>query len=102
MAEKVAPGPLAGVHVLVVDDDEDSRIVMQTALEYLGALVFAAGSAAAAHEVLRQVAFDIMVVDLRMPREDGAAFARAVQRVPSLRTIPLLAVTAYEELYERD
>jgi CheY-like chemotaxis protein len=102
MAEKVAPGPLAGVHVLVVDDAEESCAVMRVTLEYAGALVIAVNSARAAYEALSHVTFDIMVVDLRMPGEDGPAFAQAVQRVPLLRTIPLLAVTAYHELYDRD
>ena len=40
--------PLAGIHVLLVDDDGDARDIMQTIMEYQGALVIVAPSAKAA------------------------------------------------------
>lgn len=36
-----------------------------------------------------------------MPEKDGVSFARELQMVPSLRSIPIPAVTAYDELYVR-
>lgn len=98
---KAAADALAGVHVLVVDDDEDSLVVMQTTLEYAGALVMTAGSAKAAFEAFGRFTPDVIVADLRMPGQDGLSFARDLQRIPSLRTIPVLAVTGYDELYVR-
>jgi CheY-like chemotaxis protein len=98
---KAAPGPLFSVHVLVVDDDEDSLNVMQTSLEYAGALVIAAATASDAFAALERFIPNVIVTDLRMPGEDGLSFARRLQLVPSLRAVPILAVTAYDEFYAR-
>lgn len=92
---------LAGVHVLVVDDDPDSLDMMQAALQYAGALVTAAPGVKRALEILDRATPDVIVSDLKMPEPDGLAFARELQTVPSLRTIPILAVTGYDELYAR-
>jgi two-component system CheB/CheR fusion protein len=100
-AEKAAPGALAGVHVLIVDDDADSLTVMQTSLEYAGALVMAAETAKAAFKTLAEFAPDVVLTDLRMPDQDGLWFARQLQRVPWLEGIPVLAVTGCDELYAR-
>jgi CheY-like chemotaxis protein len=97
--EKV--GELAGVHVLVVDDDPDSLDMMQAALLYAGALVTGAPSAKKAFEALGWVSPNVIVCDLKMPGADGLSFAREVQSVESLRSIPILAVTGYDELYPR-
>jgi CheY-like chemotaxis protein len=92
---------LAGVHVLVVDDDPDSLDMMQAAMLYAGAFVTAAPSAKKAFEALGRVTPNVIVSDLKMPQADGLSFAREIQSVPSLRSIPILAVTGYDELYVR-
>lgn len=94
-------GELGGVHVLVVDDDPDSLYMMQVALEYGGALVTVASSAKKAFEALTRVVPNVILSDLKMAEADGLSFAREVQTVPSLRSIPILAVTAYDDLYVR-
>jgi len=98
---KTAIGALSDVRVLIVDDDEDSLVVMQTALEYAGAVITMARSAKAASAALCHFTPDVIVADLRMPDHDGLAFARDLQRIPSMRGIPILAVSGYDELYPR-
>jgi CheY-like chemotaxis protein len=94
-------GELAGVHVLVIDDDPIALDMMQAALHYVGGLVTAVPSAKRAFQTLNRVAPDVIVCDLRMPEKDGVTFARELQTMPSLRSIPILAVTAYDEAYVR-
>jgi len=101
MSQSGQPGELAGVHVLVVDDDHDSLEMMQAALSYAGALVTAVDSAQHAFAALDRVTPDVIVSDLRMPVADGLSFARQLQQMPALRAVPVLAVTGYDELYTR-
>jgi two-component system cell cycle response regulator DivK len=72
---------------------------MQAALYYGGALVTPASSAKKAFEALAHLTPDVIVCDLKMPEEDGPSFVREVRRSASLRSIPVLAVSAYDHLY---
>jgi CheY-like chemotaxis protein len=94
-------GELSGVHVLIVDDDPAALAMMESALHYVGALVTSVPSAARALELLCRVTPDVIVSDMRMPEKDGVTFARELQSIPTLKSIPILAVTAYDEIYVR-
>src|SRR5688500_17776721 len=83
--------PLAGIHVLVVDDDDDARDVFTTVLTFLGALTTARGSASSALGVLSLVTPDVIVTDLMMPHRDGHWLLEQVRA--SARGIPVVAVT---------
>ena len=88
---------LIGVHVLVVDDDEDARHLIKTILEYCGALVTPADSARAALEILERVVPDAIISDISMPREDGYWLIREVRALAPERggVIPAVALTAH-------
>ena len=101
MSQSGKAGELAGVHVLVVDDDPDSLEMMRAALSYAGALVTAVDSAQQAFTALNRVAPDVIVSDLRMPGADGLSLARELKTMPALRSVPVLAVTGYDGLYAR-
>ncbi|HEU5323251.1 MAG TPA: response regulator, partial [Methylomirabilota bacterium] len=62
---------LVGVHVLVVDDDDDARQLVRTVLEYCGALVSTAATARQALHILERVTPDALLSDIAMPGEDG-------------------------------
>lgn len=90
---------LKGLRVLFVDDDLRTREVVLEVLQYTGALVQAAASAA--EGVAAIAAFDPQVIlcDITMPDEDGYAFMRKLRtreaaRVPHRAPIPALALTA--------
>lgn len=87
---------LAGVHVLVVEDTDDSREMLRVALEYCGALVTAAASAAEAKRVLETLRPHILVSDIAMP-DDGIELIREVKAVAESKglRIPAIAITAY-------
>jgi CheY-like chemotaxis protein len=87
---------LKGIHVLAVEDDPDSRALLQTILQYCGALVTAVGSARDALSTLERVRPDLLLSDLSMPGEDGYWLIGQVRALPSHRggTMPAVAITA--------
>jgi CheY-like chemotaxis protein len=87
---------LAGVHVLVVEDTDDSREILRLALEYCGALVTTAASAEEATRILENVRPHVLVSDIAMP-DDGIELIREVMTVAETKGlhIPAIAVTAY-------
>ena len=64
-------GVLLGVHVLVVDDNEDARDILRSLLTYLGAFVSTADSAAAALNILGQIEADVVVCDVNLGDNDA-------------------------------
>lgn len=91
-------GPsLAGVTVLVVDDEADSQGFVTQALEALGATVLTADSVRGAFAILESHAVDVLVSDIGMPEEDGFSLIERVRSLPPARggQVPALALTAY-------
>lgn len=86
---------LANIHVLVVDDDEDSRELATFALQMYGAEVTTAASAAIAIETLPHIAPDILISDIGMPKMDGYMLMQAVRSDPRTRHIPAIALTSH-------
>jgi two-component system phosphate regulon response regulator OmpR len=64
-----------GAHILVVDDDKRIRTLLSRFLAKEGYLVSAAGSADEAMLRMRDLAFDLIVLDVMMPGESGTQFA---------------------------
>ena len=83
---------LDGIRVLIVDDDAGAREMVTVALEYCGADVVSAASAAEARSALARSACDVLLVDIAMPGEDGYALIRRM-RTDGLRQ-PVAALTA--------
>jgi signal transduction histidine kinase/ActR/RegA family two-component response regulator len=88
---------LTGVHVLVVDDEEDARELLQTTFEAYGATVSAAGSATEALDVFDRTAPDVVISDIGMPFEDGYTLIKRVRARGADRggLTPAVALTAY-------
>ena len=74
---------LKGIHVLVVEDDDDSRALLETVLQYCGALVTAVASARDAVTTLERVKPDLLLSDLSMPHEDGYWLVRQIRALPA-------------------
>jgi CheY-like chemotaxis protein len=92
---------LAGIHVLVVDDDPDARLLMRTVLEYCGALVSPVASAREALRVLERVVPDVILSDISMPEDDGYWLIRQVRALPADRggAVPAIALTAHGHVH---
>jgi signal transduction histidine kinase/CheY-like chemotaxis protein len=89
--------------ILVVDDEADTRELLRQGLEYCGATVSVAGSAAEAVEALMAQTPDILISDIGMPAVDGYDLIRQVRRLPATDggKIPAIALTAYTRTEDR-
>jgi signal transduction histidine kinase len=93
-----ATGPrhkhLAGVHALVVEDDEDGRELLRTVLNGYGAIVTTVATARAALAAIAERPPDVLISDIGLPDEDGFALIQKV-RADGYSRLPAIAVTAY-------
>ncbi|HEX4949923.1 MAG TPA: ATP-binding protein [Blastocatellia bacterium] len=94
---------LAGLRLLIVDDDETARELLTVALTQSGAEVQAAASVADALNLLNASLPDLLVSDIGMPVEDGYALIKKVRaRAPERGgAIPAVALTAYAKSEDR-
>jgi signal transduction histidine kinase len=86
---------LAGLRVLVVDDEPDARASLALTLQQYGALVSTAGSVKEALGILESEAIDVLLSDLAMPGEDGFSLVRKLRARPELARLPAAALSAY-------
>ena len=95
---------LDGIQVLVVDDNDDARYVLERVFEHHGAVVVAVASASEALSSLQQVQPHVIISDLSMPGMDGVTFIKAVRALPGQgeRPTPAIALTAYPETQHRE
>jgi two-component system sensor histidine kinase/response regulator len=90
--------PLAGMRILVVDDDEINRHIANELLRDWGAdVVLDVDGSAAVARLLAQPAghFDLVLMDLEMPRMNGHAATQRLRADARFATLPILAMTAY-------
>jgi signal transduction histidine kinase/ActR/RegA family two-component response regulator len=94
---------LDGLRILVVDDEADTRELLRQGLEYCGAKVKVAGSAAEAIEALMSSVPDILISDIGMPGTDGYDLIRQVRALPPDRgaKVAAIALTAYTRIEDR-
>ncbi len=85
-------------HLLVVDDDDRIRNLLKEFLTRSGFRVTAAGDAAAARRLIASLDFDLMVLDVMMPGEDGFSLARWVR---GRQSTPVLMLTARDASADR-
>ncbi|MCC5637049.1 MASE1 domain-containing protein [Nostoc sp. CHAB 5844] len=88
---------LAGLHILVVDDDLDTGEFLTVVLEKFGAKVTAIASGSQALEVLATTKVDLLLSDIGMPGIDGYMLMRLIRALPPEQSgkIPAIALTAY-------
>lgn len=98
-----AQSDLRGRRVLLVDDEPVNREVGRAMLENMGCAVAVADSGEQALDVLASQAFDILLLDLRMPGIDGLEVARRLRARPGQMPPPMLALTAdvSDEIHQR-
>ena len=86
--------------ILVVDDDELQRSLLNRFLAELGHETVCAGSGAQALALLDS-SVDLVLLDLLMPEMDGFEVARQIRQNPALADIPIMMVTSLEGRQER-
>jgi CheY-like chemotaxis protein len=82
--------------VLVVDDSIDNVLVISMDLQHQGYRVVTASDGQEAVHVASRISPDIILMDIGMPGLDGLAAARKIREDGALRTVPIIAVTAFE------
>jgi CheY-like chemotaxis protein len=94
---------LAGLRVLVVDDEADAREIVSAILVQAGAEVATAASVPQAIDLIDQWMPDILISDIGMPNEDGYDLIRKVRTRSSDKQgqIPAIALTAYARTQDR-
>ena len=88
---------LTGLRILTVDDDRNTREMLQEALERAGAEVMSAESAREALSQLRSFRPDVLVSDIGMPNEDGYDLLRQIRLLSDEDggNVPAIALTGY-------
>ena len=94
---------LAGVQLLLVEDDDDAREVIQRILEERGAVVRSVASAPEAFGVLDEARPDVLVSDIGLPGTDGYDLMRTLRanEGPLARPLPSVALTAFARPEDR-
>ena len=78
---------------LVIDDEEDYRIIIQEVLRGAGYEVRLAKDGEEGLALLKQAPADVVLVDWMMPRMDGERFCREMRAVPALKDTPVVMLT---------
>jgi PAS domain S-box-containing protein len=92
-----------GLTVLVVDDEPDTRELLRQGLEYCGATVRVAASAAEALSALGNEVPDVLISDIGMPGVDGYDLIRQIRTLQTEqgRRVAAIALTAYTRVEDR-
>lgn len=93
--------PLTHVSVLVVDDHEDTRTLLDFVLRDAGALVTVVNGAEQARAALRVSVPDVVVIDLQLAAHDGYWVLDVVRSLPAEKRVWLIAATARADAAER-
>ena len=81
--------------ILVVDDHEDTRVILRHYLEAMGYDVREAHDGEEALATLHAARPDAVVLDIQMPKVDGIEVLRAVRADGTLKSLPILALSAH-------
>jgi CheY-like chemotaxis protein len=102
-AKRRPRGELAGLRVLVVEDDADARELVSTILEDAGAIVSSADSAASGFDAVSAFHPQLLVSDIGMPGEDGYSLIRRIRAlgVEAGGGLPSVALTAFTRPEDR-
>jgi PAS domain S-box-containing protein len=103
ISSPVASTPLAGLKVLVVDDEADTRNFLSFMFEEYGAIATAVASVDEALAVLEQAKADILISDIGMSEQDGYTLIRKLRSLEPEKGghIPAIALTAYTREEDR-
>jgi CheY-like chemotaxis protein len=94
---------LGGIHVLVVEDDDDARALVEKVLSSEGASVKSVSTARAALDMLAEERIDVLLSDIEMPGTDGYQLIRELRLRPSQQggAVPALALSAFARTEDR-
>lgn len=87
--------PDSGHTILVVDDFDDTRLLLRTWLERKGYRVIEAHDGRQAISAAQNIIPDLIIMDVEMPELDGLSATREIRKLKALGNVPIVAVSAY-------
>jgi len=86
------------IHILVVDDDDRIRLLLQKYLTRQGFRTSVAENSEKARDKMRGLTFDLLILDIMMPGEDGLSFSKSLR---DKSNVPIILLTAKGETEDR-
>ena len=87
--------------IMVVEDYDDTRMLLKQALEMLGYSVLEASNGQEAVDIAGREHPDLILMDLDLPILDGIAATQRIRQQEHMESVPIVAVTAYPLSYSR-
>ncbi|HZS05063.1 MAG TPA: response regulator [Blastocatellia bacterium] len=88
---------MARQKILVVEDAEDHRSVLRWLLEMDGYEIVEAGDGLCAVDAARRESPDLILMDISLPKVDGLQAMREIRASAALRSVPIIAMSAYDQ-----
>ena len=88
--------------ILLIEDNEQNRYLATFLLERHGYQVASAVDGASGVQVAEATVPDLILLDIQLPLMDGHAVARALRAIPVLDATPIIAVTSYAMVGDRE
>ena len=89
----------SGRTIMIVEDYDDTRILLRRVLERLGYTVLEASNGQEAVDIADREHPDLILMDLDLPILDGIAATQRIRKQPEMEKVPIVAVTAYPMSY---
>lgn len=89
----------SGRTIMIVEDYDDTRILLRRVLERLGYRVLEASNGQEAVDIADREHPDLILMDLDLPILDGIAATQRIRKQPEMAKVPIVAVTAYPMSY---
>ena len=83
-----------GMSVLLVEDEPINQIVAQELLSQTGLIIDTADNGLQAVEKAKAKPYDLILMDMQMPKMDGVSATRLIRQIPGRQTVPIIAMTA--------
>jgi two-component system, cell cycle response regulator DivK len=88
--------------ILLIEDNEQNRYLATFLLERQGCVVVAAEDGRLGIELAAKQKFDLILLDIQLPIMNGYQVAKALRDNPATRNIPIVAVTSYAMMGDRE
>jgi two-component system, cell cycle response regulator DivK len=88
--------------ILLIEDNEQNLYLTTFLLEKGGFMVVAARSGPEGMTLANQVRPDLIILDIQLPQMDGYTVARELRKNPVLKAVPIVAVTSYAMVGDRE
>jgi CheY-like chemotaxis protein len=101
-AQAILLRDFSGKRLLIAEDDPVNQMVACMILEDTGLVIDVAEDGVQAVEKARQVAYDLIFMDMQMPKMDGVAATQSIRALPGYGAVPIIAFTANDFLEDRN